>query len=66
MGGWQWPPFTITTLIYMGDGLSPGDMLPYESLIAEFDAIEDANRRDADPAATARHLILSISISLPS
>ena len=39
---------TITTLIYMGDGPSPGDMLPYESLIAEFDAIEDANRRDAD------------------
>jgi long-chain acyl-CoA synthetase len=39
---------TINTLIYMGDGPTPADMLPYERLIVESDPLEDTNRRDDD------------------
>jgi len=39
---------TIKTLIYMGDGPAPDDMLAYERLIGESDPVEDANRRDDD------------------
>ena len=38
----------IKTLIYIGDGDSPADMLDYETLIAEHPPMADANRRGED------------------